>query len=277
MVRASTSSLSIVEDTRRQDWERRSEWPLTVLAVLFLAAYAAPILAPRTPDRLHSALTASTWLIWAGFAADYLIRWRLSSDRRQFVRSNVLDLVVIALPLLRPLRALRLLTLLDVLNRRAATSLRGQVAVYVVGATTLILFCAALAVLDAERRNPDANIKDFPDALWWAATTVTTVGYGDRYPTTPIGRTVAVLLMLGGIALLGIVTAALASWLLDRIREAEIETRAATREDIHLLLERIDHLQEEIQQLRPNHSPPTRPPTAPQGPTPWTVADNLPP
>jgi voltage-gated potassium channel len=169
--------------------------------------------------------------------------------------SNALDLVVILLPLLRPLRMLRLLTLLDVVNRRAASSLRGRIAIYVVGATGLIIFCSSLAVLDAERANPDANITSFPDAVWWAATTVTTVGYGDRYPTTTTGRMVAVLLMLGGIALLGIVTAGLASWLLDRIREVEERADAATRRDVARLALQVDELRREVRELI-SHSPP---------------------
>src|SRR6185437_17060771 len=108
-----------------------------------------------------------------------------------------------------------------VLNRRATDSLRGKVAIYVAGATVIVLFCAALAVLDAERRNAHANITTFGDALWWASTTVMTVGYGDRFPVTVAGRFVAVGLMLGGIALLGVVTASIASWLIGRVRDAE--------------------------------------------------------
>jgi hypothetical protein len=80
-------------------------------------------------------------------------------------------------------------------------------------------FVAALAALDAERGDPDANILDFGDALWWAITTMTTVGYGDRYPVTTTGRIVAGGLMVGGIALLGTVTATLASLLIERVAD----------------------------------------------------------
>lgn len=80
-------------------------------------------------------------------------------------------------------------------------------AVYVAGGSALIAFCAALAVLDAERANPGANITTFGDAAWWAVTTMTTVGYGDRHPTTGTGRLAAAGLMVVGIPLLGSVTA----------------------------------------------------------------------
>lgn len=93
------------------------------------------------------------------------------------------------------------------------------------GGATLLSFVAALAVTDAERGQHGGNITSFGDGWWWAITTMTTVGYGDRYPVTTQGRFVAVGLMIGGIALLGTVTATLASWLSDRVRS---ETDAST-------------------------------------------------
>lgn len=79
------------------------------------------------------------------------------------------------------------------------------------GASTgLVIFCAALTVLDAERGH-GGNIQTFGDALWWAIVTMSTVGYGDKFPVTTEGRFVGVGLMLAGIALLGIVTASVAS------------------------------------------------------------------
>ena len=77
----------------------------------------------------------------------------------------------------------------------------------------------ALAVLDAERDAPGANITTAGDALWWAATTVTTVGYGDRYPVTTTGRFVAVALMVVGIAVVSALTAVIASWLIDNVQD----------------------------------------------------------
>ena len=67
---------------------------------------------------------------------------------------------------------------------------------------------------------------------WWAITTITTVGYGDLSPVTPIGRIVAAALMMSGIAVLGIVTAAIASWLVQRIEENAEGVAAAAEEKL---------------------------------------------
>ncbi len=195
------------DDPRRERWEDATDWILTLAALLFLVAYAWPIIDPGLAEPWRSVLRWVTWLAWIWFAVDYAARVWLSADRTRFVRTHLPDLAVIVLPLLRPLRLLRLVTLLNVLNRHAGRSLRGRVAVYVVGATTLLMFIAALAVLDAERGRPGANIEAFGDALWWSFATVTTVGYGDRFPVTGQGRAIAAGLMLTGIALLGVITA----------------------------------------------------------------------
>jgi len=236
-------------EARRERWDHRIEWPLTIAACLFLGAYAWPILDPGLGSSLTDLCLAVTWGTWLIFAVDYLTRFMLSIDRSQFVRRNLLDLAVVVLPVLRPLRILRLVTAISVLNRHAGHSLRGRVAVYVAGSTSLVIFVAGLAVLEAERGAPEANIATFGDALWWAVTTVTTVGYGDRYPVTGTGRVVAAGLMLAGIALLGIVTASLATWLIDRIRQVEEESEAATRRDVAALTREISALRDEVARI----------------------------
>ena len=133
----------------------------------------------------------------------------------------------------------------------AGGSLRGRVAIYVSGGAALVLFVASLAMLDAERGHRDAGIQTFGDALWWAVTTVTTVGYGDRYPVTETGRFVAAGLMLAGIALLGVVTASFASWLIEKVQEVEEESHAATRHDVALLAAEVAALRDEIASSRP--------------------------
>ena len=159
-----------------------------------------------------SILRVIDYAAWATFAADYAIRLHLAEQRWPFVRSHPLDLAAVALP------ALRVLRLVASIARMAALAQRG-LAERVMVTTTLVavtvVIGAAATVFDVERNAPDSNITTFPDALWWAATTVTTVGYGDRFPVTAEGRLVGVVLMVVGIAVFGSITAALAGRLIQ--------------------------------------------------------------
>lgn len=235
-----------VAPTAAERWERRSEWPLILTAVLFLVAYAWPILDPELPPLLLELCTTASWVTWGLFALDYVVRLVLAEQRQAFVKGNLVDLAAVVLPMLRPLRLLRLVTLLSVLNRTAAIAFRGRLAVYVAGATSLLVGVAGLAILDAEREHPDANITTYGDALWWAVTTMTTVGYGDRYPVTTTGRLVAFGLMIAGVALLGVVTGTLASYIVQRINATEQVEQGVTRAQIQSLTAQIAALRAEV-------------------------------
>ena len=230
----------------RLRWERRADWPLTGAALAFLVAWSWPILQPDLAPQWRWVCWIVTWVAWGVFAVDYVVRLWLAEDRRRFVRRHLLDLAVVVLPILRPLRLLRLITLLTVLNRRAGSSLRGRVVTYVVGATSLVTYVASVAMLSVERNAPGANIRTFGDSLWWALVTMMTVGYGDRYPVTATGRVIGAGLMVCGVALLGIVTATLASWLVDRVSDANQEQQTATRRDIAVLQDEIRALRAEL-------------------------------
>ena len=154
---------------------------------------------------------------WLVFAADYVVHLYLARERGRWFITHLFDLLVVFLPVLRPLRLLRLVTKLPVFQRSPGQAVRSGVGLYLIGATSLLIWMGSLAALDAERSSPGANITTVGDSVWWAFTTVSTVGYGDYFPVTGTGRVVAVGLMLGGVTLVGVVTATLASWIIDRI------------------------------------------------------------
>ncbi|WP_158866855.1 potassium channel family protein [Leifsonia sp. AG29] len=214
-------------------WRQFTEWPLLGVAVIFLVAYSIEVIGDVS-DRRAGALDALIWVTWFLFAIDYLVMLVLAENRGRWFVRNLHELAILALPVLRPLRLIRLVLVLTILHRFAGSTLRGRVLTYVLGSAVLLTYVGAIAVLDAEENAPGSNIKNVGDALWWAAVTITTVGYGDHYPVTAIGRLVAVGLMVGGIAVLGVVTASVASWLIEQVRTTtakEIEQADADLEE----------------------------------------------
>jgi voltage-gated potassium channel len=222
-------------------WERHAEWPLAAAALIFLVLFSRQVLVQPQGREAHI-VWAVDWAIWALFFVDYFVRLWLAADRRHWFIRHLLDFAIVTLPLLRPLRLLRLLVLIEVLQKAIGDAFRGKIVIYTVSGVVLLIYSASLAVFDKERYLHGATINSFGKALWWSITTVTTVGYGDVYPITNTGRVIAVLLMIGGISLVGVVTAALASWIIERVAEEDALNQAAT-------VAHIDQLRSEIRQL----------------------------
>jgi voltage-gated potassium channel len=249
--RRSTGSARQPARRRIRRWlNDQGDWVLVALAVLFLVAYAWPILNTHLNPALHRACQIGQWGAWGGFALDYFVRIWVARDRKRYFTRHLLDLAIVVLPVLGPLRLVRLVVLFRVVNRKAAASLRGHVALYVTTSAAALIFCASLAVLNAERHAPNATITSIGKALWWAVVTVTTVGYGDYFPVTAEGKFIAVGLMIGGIALIGVVTASFAAWFVGRVRVEEDEARAATQRDLTMIAERLDSVTQELVALR---------------------------
>lgn len=204
--------------TRLERYEHRTSILLAVGAGLFLVVYAIPVIWPRVDGPLATACRAANVALWAAFAADLAVRLTLSGAPVRYLHHHLLDVVVVAVPVFRPLRLLLLLTATRRLFGRGGLA-KGAEAV--VGSTVLVVLVAAVAELQAERGAPGANIVSFGDSLWWAVATVTTAGYGDVYPVTPAGRVIATALMVVGISLVGVMTAAVAAWFVTQGRDAD--------------------------------------------------------
>ncbi|MGW3341716.1 potassium channel family protein [Nonomuraea rubra] len=229
-------------------WERKTDPVLLGVGLLFLVGWALPIVLPQLPENTDLWLDRAQQTAWALFAADYAIRVWLSDRRGHFVATHLPSLLVVLLPLLRPLAVLRSLLLLTALMRRVTLPLRMRVTVYVSGWACFLALVGAIAVLDAERRSAEPTIVTLSDALWWSLTTMTTVGYGDLYPTTLEGRLIAATLMLSGIALLGVVTASIAAWFVERFQQSSAaETR--TEADLRLVLAELEEVRARLDEL----------------------------
>lgn len=215
---------------RQETWQKYSEWPLVGAAFLFLAAYSVLVIVepPQPYAGLLAFVIGSTWV---AFGVDYIVKLLLAPRRARWFVRHPLDLLMVVLPVARPLRLLRPLTLRRVMERAPGTAIRTRVLAYVILSAILLAYTVALSVLHFEKGAPNANITTMGDSLWWAIVTITTIGYGDYYPVTVPGRWAAAALMIGGFAVLSMVTAVVSSWLVESVRAAT-DMRKRTDEGI---------------------------------------------
>jgi voltage-gated potassium channel len=222
------------------------------VSVAFLLVLLVPLVFTRLSDPVRNVLTLLETVLWVVFVVDYLIRLILTQRRWRFFWTHIPELIVITVPVLRPLRSLQAIRLLrlgglgTVANQLARRSLQARSVLWVTAVTVILVLTVAGVVLIIERGNPQATISSYPEALWWALSTVTTVGYGDVYPVTNGGRLAALLLMLCGIALVGIITASVAAWFVRSVvRSAEPVTPSADNG----VLNRLDVLESRMERI----------------------------
>lgn len=222
-------------------WKKRTEIPLMVASFAYLIAYSWRVIVDLTgPARVVA--TTVVGITWAMFIVDYLVRLLMADRKTMWFRTHLADLAFALIPVLRLVRLLRVLTLLPGVRSTAGDRLRLRIMVYGIGASVILIYVSSLAVLELERNAPDATITTFGIAIWWACVTVTTTGYGDYIPVTDAGRVVASGLMFGGVALAGIITASLASWVLERAARDRDQHEPATRAQVRLLMDKVDAL-----------------------------------
>ena len=215
--------------------------------MLVLCLYSLGILAfqaagPRDPST-STILNYADFLVCVIFFSDFVFSLVRAENRWRYLRTwGWIDLLssIPAVDVLRWGRAARVLRVFRVLRGLRAAHLlvglimkrRAENAILAVSliAIVLLTFCS-IAILYFET-GPDSNIKTAEDALWWAFATITTVGYGDRFPTTTEGRMVAVLLMSAGVGLFGAFSGFLASWFVGEDDTSKKNEIAALKEEL---------------------------------------------
>ncbi|WP_303977358.1 ion channel [Rothia mucilaginosa] len=220
-------------------WEERSSTPMFVASVLYLLAFAAPIMSTRIQEPYDGYLNIIQMILWGLFAADYCIRLYLAPRRLYFITHNLMNLAIVLLP------AWRIVSFLAMIYMTANRQYKrlSELAVKLFGYTAIFIIMFALAIYSVESSEPGTMIRDLPTAYWWTFTTLATVGYGDVYPVTGIGRVIAVVVMLYGVGMVAVATGALASWIIEKIGGREEQEYPATKAD-------VDDLRQEISELR---------------------------
>jgi len=180
------------------------------------------------------------------FIVDFIVRFSKASSKGAFLKWGWIDLVssIPTFNILRAGRFIRLIRLLRILRAVRSTKMlvshifshrtRGTFAA-VASISILLVIFSSIAILNVET-DPTSNIKTAEDALWWAFTTITTVGYGDKYPVTTEGRIIAAVLMVAGVGLFGTFTGFVASWFMEgNKKHDEDQARGAQQSESKLI------------------------------------------
>jgi voltage-gated potassium channel len=258
--------------------------PMLALTVMFLIVMVLPVVCPNLPPGARSALGPIDLGIWAAFLAEYLARLFVAPNRLAFILRNPLDLLLVVIPVLRPLRLLRAVTLIRAARlaqigvgagravRESRLHLASRAALLAAGSAAILILATAVMELDVERTAAKANIHTFGDALWWAVSTITTVGYGDHYPVTPAGRAIGIALMIIGVGIFGVVAASAAAWFVSAGQEQnsseQAETIGALTAEIAGLRQTVTELSEQLadQPRRPARQSPNHHRVRPRAP-----------
>lgn len=185
---------------------------LTGLAILFLFTFSYPALVEEIPTRTQNILDNIQWLCWLVFALDLIYGLIKAENIKVYLKHHPLEIASVILPFLRPLRLLRVISFGGLVIQKVAIGRQFTITLKASITAVFVAYVSAVQITIVERSAEGSNIKNFGDGLWWAITTVTTVGYGDRFPITTEGKALAVLLMITGISLAGVITASFASW-----------------------------------------------------------------
>ena len=205
--------------------ERVTRYPLALAGLAWLVVGIAA-LTRHVNGKTSIGLVAALFALWAILLLEYVVRLVLSPDRRGYLRRRWVEPATVLVPPLQGwhLVGIEKMTLLvHEAELRVEALLKHHSLFRVLLAATGTLFLGAWLVLLFEKNQPGGNIHSYPNALWWAIVTVTTVGYGDRFPVSEGGRVVATVLMLIGIGLIGVLTATVASLFMKEHTDANKE------------------------------------------------------
>jgi len=209
-----------------QNEEKKENLGFLNLLILLLSFYVLIALLIDTifklPPETSKLLNYIDNIICAVFLFDFIVRFKKAESKLAFMKWGWIDLIasIPTFDFMRAGRLLRVIRLIRLIRAFRSTKhivehvfknkIQGTLTSVAIIAVLMLLF-SSVAILQFET-DPNSNIKTAEDAIWWSYVTITTVGYGDKYPVTTEGRIIAVILMTVGVGLFGTFTAFVSSW-----------------------------------------------------------------
>lgn len=221
--------------------EERTKFPLTLLGIAWLVL-AIIIVSTDVNGSASIFFVGSFFGLWVIFFVEYLVRLVVTPDSRGYLKRRWVEPVTVVIPPFQGWHVIgieRMCLLLHEGQLRVLTVLKHHSLFRVLLAAAATLFLGAWLELLFEENAAGGNIHSYPQALWWAIVTVTTVGYGDFFPKTAGGRVVATILMLVGIGLIGVLTATVASVFIKEHTDANKEEFKKGHADLGQQIARI--------------------------------------
>ena len=239
-----------LDDIPLQRWDRLCAAPRIMTAMVFIALYLVRVLAEPTATQ-HDIIEHMFDMVWVINAFDFMLTAYVADHSMRWVNAHTIGLIILILPLIPQFGFARMIAALYILHRGMRGWARRHFHLYIVGASVLLLSMGALLVFEAERHVPGASITTFPDALWWAVVSVTTMGYGAYYPITLTGRLITVAMVIGGISLIGVITGVCTSWVIDETSDMHAAKGDApmTREQAERIERKLDALSARLERL----------------------------
>ena len=207
-----------------------TESPLIILAFAMIPLLLGPYIWDLSQDELNT-FNRLDQIIWALFVINLIVKVLIAPRRLSFLKSNILEVIVV-IPYLQPLRIVFFGTKAIWGMTKIA---RPDFLIVVSGGLVII----SATIVTSLERSSNPELGSFPDALWWAIVTITTVGYGNQEPVTFFGRIVAVILMITGVGFFGAIAANLAAFFVRKDEDEKIDN---LQRDINAINEKLDKL-----------------------------------
>lgn len=253
---------------------------MVVLSIYVLIALYIEVTVGFAPD-MQSMVDKIDFIICIIFQGDFFYRFYRAPSKREFLKWGWIDFIA-SIPWISTSRSLRMIRVFRILRLlRAFRSIKvlyqylfknrsRNTFVTVAVISCFLAMVGSIAIFKLEKDVATGNIKTASDAIWWAIVTVTTVGYGDRYPVTDWGRVVAAVLMTAGVGLFGTFTGFIASLFVEpdikreenQLNELTRELRAL-RDHLRQVDEKLDRTQRNLNRQRKRGKGSRKPPTDP--------------